>query len=219
MYTKIKNVVVLMLSIIVDLNFEYFEDNMNPPPPLTKMSERPTPIRIVTECNINGHLEINEDALKLILNKSNASPSHELVILSIIGEPWSGKSFLLNMILQYLKSNCDGDWMNKLMKREQPLEGFSWHDRPNLGNHLPPPAGVYAWPEIFNIKCSEDSEKSVSILLLDTVKNSNANSPRGDFNTLDLLIGLISNKIVDNHSHSYEVTILYLFYFIVFYFY
>jgi hypothetical protein len=173
------------------------------------MSERPTPIRLVTECNVNGHLELNEDALKLILNPANPSTSHELVILSIIGEPWSGKSFLLNMILQYLKSNCDGDWMDKLTKGEQPLEGFSWHDRSHLRNHPPPPAGVYAWPEILNIKCSEDSsDKSVSILLLDTVKSSNANSPRGDFNTPDLLIGLISNKIVDNHSHSYEVIII-----------
>jgi hypothetical protein len=171
------------------------------------MSERPTPIRIVTECNVNGHLELNEDALELIFNKANPSTSHELVILSIIGEPWSGKSFLLNMFLQYLKSNCDGDWMNMLINREQPLEAFPWYDRPNLGNHLPPPAGVYAWPEIFHIKCSEDSEKSVSILLLDAVKTSNNHTPGGNFSNLDLLIGMISTQIVDNHSYSYDVTI------------
>jgi hypothetical protein len=172
------------------------------PPALREMNRMANPIRIVTE--FNGLLQINENELKLILNQANASFTSKLVILSIIGKPRSGKSFLLNMILQYLKSNCDGAWMNKLTKRDQPqpLEGFSWQDRPHLGVLEP---GVYAWPEIFHIKCSEpDSDKIVSILVLDTVKNSNHN-PLANFSTLDMLLGLISTKIVDNHLDYFDV--------------
>ena len=82
----------------------------------------------------------------------------EMIIISVTGAFRTGKSFLLNYLLLYLRhleSGAEGDWLTG-----DELTGFTWRRGAD-----PETAGIMAWNRIFRIP---RGDKKVAVLLLDT---------------------------------------------------
>merc|ERR1712131_345685 len=87
--------------------------------------------------------------------------NHKIIIISVTGAFRTGKSFLLNYLLLYLRkleAESNDDW---LTDDHQKLTGFTWRRGAD-----PETAGIMAWNKIFVIPNGEGEK--VGVLLLDT---------------------------------------------------
>ncbi len=82
-----------------------------------------------------------------------------VAMVAVIGPKGSGKSFLTNVIIQYLKQEGEGGWMSSLMTQNGFAEGFSFgsissgkfYDPKSEASCGRSTSGVYLWPEPFLI--------------------------------------------------------------------
>lgn len=114
------------------------------------------PVQIVRPKNGSG-FEICLEAVKKVLQADNVRDK-PAVVVSVAGAPRSGKSFLLNMFLKYLRSNSKEDWLSD---RRVLVEGFPWK-----GGSKRYTTGIWLWNEAFLVKTSQGDE--VAVLLMDT---------------------------------------------------
>jgi len=105
----------------------------------------------------DSRLKLDERVFRQIIE--NAKPP--FVVLSVIGSPVSGKSFLLNYILRYLKANGCGNWMGR---PELPLGGFPWNQDEDESEEL---TGVRMFNEIISISDDYDKNNAPNLVLLD----------------------------------------------------
>nr|XP_039260690.1 atlastin-2-like [Styela clava]XP_039260691.1 atlastin-2-like [Styela clava] len=107
----------------------------------------------------DGHLQLNLDALKRILSNPLIGDK-PISIISVAGQYRTGKSFLLNFFIRYLRKNgwknCDwiGDESTKV------TDGIDWEKGTEAHTK-----GILMWPEIFVV---EDCGNDVVVLLMDT---------------------------------------------------
>eukprot|EP00736_Rhodelphis_marinus_P003744 Rmarinus@m.12542 len=115
-----------------------------------------------------GHnFELDEDALQKIFLKPEVVDT-EVAIISVAGAFRKGKSFLLDLMLRYLRANCGDEWLGDV---EAPLKGFSWR-----GGSERETTGIWIWSEpfILNIPVKEDGcdnekkMKKLAVYLMDT---------------------------------------------------
>nr|XP_039259585.1 atlastin-2-like [Styela clava] len=107
----------------------------------------------------DSHLQLNLDALKIVLSNPLIGDK-PISIISVAGQYRTGKSFLLNFFIRYLRNkgwkNCDwiGDESTKV------TDGIDWQKETEAHTKR-----ILMWPEIFVVK---DRGNEVAILLMDT---------------------------------------------------
>lgn len=112
--------------------------------------------------NGTGQYKFYEDVLQTIFSKS-LDESRKIVSISVTGAFRTGKSFILNYFLRYLKAHYVWhDATNWLGDKNEPLQGFDW-----LASLDPVTNGIMIWPEIFLHDDLANDEK-YAIVIMDT---------------------------------------------------
>jgi len=121
-------------------------------------------IRPVQKEDENGETStsfvLETEKLEKLLMAENVA-NRKIIIISVTGAFRTGKSFLLNYLLLYLRNleaGGDSDW---LADDHNELTGFKWRRGAD-----PETAGIMAWNRIFLIP--NKNEEKVAVLLLDT---------------------------------------------------
>lgn len=121
-------------------------------------------IKPVKKENDNGEtvtsFKLETEVLEKLLLKEDVGDK-KIVVISVTGAFRTGKSFLLNYLLLYLRkleAESNDDW---LTDDHQKLTGFTWRRGAD-----PETAGIMAWNKIFVIPNGEGEK--VGVLLLDT---------------------------------------------------
>ncbi|XP_067418811.1 RING finger protein 112-like [Emydura macquarii macquarii] len=115
------------------------------------------PVQLV-HLDKEGALILDEEALSRWLEQGRMGDA-PICLISIIGEKRRGKSFLMNYLLRWLRSQeaSEGSWMGK---EDEPLEGFEWRmDTQGVTK------GVWVWSQPFWVP---DKGGKVAVLLIDT---------------------------------------------------
>lgn len=96
------------------------EENVQPPLPpslnLQQQQQQPQPLQIiVTGDSDNDFFQLKQDNLQQIIDKIPNPSGTKVAVISVVGAFRTGKSFLLNFFLRYLRSDSspsDGslDW-------------------------------------------------------------------------------------------------------------
>jgi len=165
-----------------------------------------TPIRIVRF--FKNYFEPDPEGLPKIKDIFAVNLPNQFVILSIAGPPSSGKSFFMNLLLQYLRRGGSGDWLNDFTNKREPLRGFVTRD--TLTNNAEfEYEGVYMWPELLTVQSSIEAESQVNhkvpVILLDSVLRITGNLAEKS-KTFDLLKCMMSTKVIINSVGIFEVT-------------
>ncbi|XP_039259587.2 atlastin-2-like [Styela clava] len=107
----------------------------------------------------DGHLQLNLDALKRILSNPLIGDK-PISIISVAGQYRTGKSFLLNFFIRYLRKNGwkNCDWIGN--ESTKVTDGIDWEKGTEAHTK-----GILMWPEIFVV---EDCGNDVVVLLMDT---------------------------------------------------
>ncbi|KAH9382767.1 hypothetical protein HPB48_023326 [Haemaphysalis longicornis] len=113
-----------------------------------------------------------------------------LVVISVAGAFRTGKSFLLNFLIRYLRNQGRDDWMGDA---DSPLEGFSW--RGGCERHT---AGILVWSEVFLVTRPHGDQ--VAVLLMDTQGTFDCQTSFKDVTTIFALGALTSSILVYNIS-------------------
>ena len=136
------------------------------------------PLQIVSTGFDTDQFVLNDDNLNSILNK--VPDGTKVAVVSVVGAFRTGKSFLLNFFLRYLRCSEEGDlsedWMT--MEGEALLEGnlndmssgkkgdghhsFAWR-----GGQERQTTGIWMWSEPF-LRTPKGSSEPLAILLMDT---------------------------------------------------
>lgn len=110
--------------------------------------------------NGKGGYDFHRDVLDQIF-EAVASEKRQIVSISIAGAMRTGKSFMLNFLLRYLKSkySCHpvSDWLGG---KDVPLEGFEWREDLNAVT-----VGILLWSEVFLYDDLSNGEKYAIILM------------------------------------------------------
>jgi atlastin len=102
-------------------------------------------------------LEFNEDALAAVLLQDHVKDK-SVVVISVAGAFWKGKSFLLDFLLRYMATQGNIGSMNN---GNSILEGYSWPEGSKRDT-----AGIRMWSEVFVTGLS--NLEQVAVILLDT---------------------------------------------------
>jgi atlastin len=102
-------------------------------------------------------LEFNEDALAAVLLQEHVKDKR-MVVISVAGALWKGKSFLLDFLLRYMATQGNIGSMNN---GNSILEGYYWPEGSKRDT-----AGIRMWPEVFVTGLS--NLEQVAVILLDT---------------------------------------------------
>lgn len=112
--------------------------------------------------NGTGKYIFHKNVLERMFLKT-AAEQRKIVSISIAGAMRTGKSFMLNFLLRYLKARyVKHDMTQWLGNAEDPLEGFEWREDLDAVT-----VGILIWPEVFLYDDSSNSEKC-AIVLMDT---------------------------------------------------
>jgi atlastin len=124
---------------------------------------------------------LRQENLDAIINK--IPPDMKVAVVAVVGAFRTGKSFLLNLFLRYLRSTQDGDLSQAWMVAEELLEGnmneggWSVVDSDNVrkemsfawrGGQQRQTTGIWMWSEPFIRATSATNDEKVAILLMDT---------------------------------------------------
>ncbi|XP_077534030.1 atlastin-2-like [Haemaphysalis longicornis] len=147
---------------------------------------REVPIAIPLQ---NGGFRFDKEELTRILLRSGVQ-NMPLVVISVAGAFRTGKSFLLNFLIRYLRNQGRDDWMGDA---DSPLEGFSW--RGGCDRHT---AGILVWSEVFRVTRPHGDQ--VAVLLMDTQGTFDCQTSFKDVTTIFALGALTSSILVYNIS-------------------
>ncbi|KAG4078099.1 hypothetical protein HA402_002150 [Bradysia odoriphaga] len=151
---------ILFVFVTVDISF-----------PTTTAQLNIEAVQIVKPTKTHSLQYVKDNKLEEILNSDEIKDRY-VAVVSIVGLVQSGKSFLLNLFLNYLRETYqifnpftnetyESDWMNMNV-----TNGFN-----TTQNRNGTTKGIWAWPEIFihdNITFGTESGNKVAIILLDT---------------------------------------------------
>ena len=116
-------------------------------------------------------LELNSENLASILVK--VPDTHKVAVVSVVGAFRTGKSFLLNFFLRYLRSSKDDDasedsetWMTSEGSKltEGNLNNSTTEDVPSFawrGGQERQTTGIWMWSEPFFRKCGSEKVSSI----------------------------------------------------------
>jgi len=186
-------------------NPEYYESDSRVSVSMGSLSDDLSPIRIVRF--FKDFIDIDDEGIGRMTQQLGSSFSNGVVILSVVGPRESGKSFLLNLLLKYLRAKGKGNWLNDLTKKKEPLRGFFTKDW-NISNSTDL-GGVYLWPERLTVQTSYDEQtqadaKEVPVILLDTVFERNTTDEERR-ELMDVFLCMISSKVIINSFKTFEV--------------
>lgn len=150
------------------------------------------PVQIVHPTVCSGY-QLHKEALRNILHADNVKDK-PVVLISAAGLLRTGKSFLLNFFLQYLRSSRKEDW---LWDRHVAVEGFSWRSGSERDT-----TGIWLWNEPFLVKRSQGDE--VAVLLMDTHGMSDSDTAVQDYMKMFLFSALISSVQIYNITHNIQ---------------
>jgi len=154
------------------------------------MEGRPIQIVLAKE---DHTFELDEEALASIVCQDHVKDKH-IAVVSVAGAFRKGKSFLLDFLLRFLKSNGSADWLGP---EDRPLTGFSWR-----GGCERDTTGILAWSEILMVD-GPDGEK-IAVLLLDTQGAFDSQSTVRDCATIFALSTMTSSIQVYNLFHNIQ---------------
>jgi len=186
-------------------NPEYYESDSRISMNMGSLNEDLSPVRIVKF--FKDYIEIDDVGVGRVTQQLRSSFSDGVVILSVVGPRESGKSFLLNLLLKYLRAKGKGNWLNDLTKKKEPLRGFVTKDR-NSSNSTDL-GGVYLWPESLTVQTSKDEQtqtdsREVPVILLDTIfEHDTTDEERREL--MDVFLCMISSKVIINSFKTFEV--------------
>jgi len=176
----------------------------------TSKEEKLTPIRIVRF--FKNYFEPDPEGFPKIRDIFGENLSNQIVILSIAGPPSSGKSFFMNLLLQYLRCGCCGEWLNGFANTREPLRGFVTRDTfPNNIDFIN--EGIYMWPELLTVQSSIEHKsngnqaeviKTVPVILLDSMLEITGNLAEKS-KSMDVLKCMMSTKVIINSVGNFEV--------------
>ncbi|OQR66810.1 hypothetical protein BIW11_02296, partial [Tropilaelaps mercedesae] len=107
-----------------------------------------------------GQETLNAEELQQLLcgNDENLK-KRKVVVVAVNGRYRTGKSFILNFFIRYLRSNRSPNWLDG--KSDDTVTGFPWkHSRKGVTH------GVLIWPELFELQLP--NREKVAVVLIDT---------------------------------------------------
>ncbi|CAL8069443.1 unnamed protein product [Orchesella dallaii] len=118
-------------------------------------------IEFKNECNEGGaglSLQLNLESLQIVNDSTKGRP---VCVVSVVGPPRQGKSFLLNYIKRALEAmeNDEVDWINSDSKKNT-LSGFCWSTQ-----YEPQTKGIWVWSRAFLV---DGDDNEVAVILMDT---------------------------------------------------
>ena len=174
-----------------DDNFEDSESLLDSPR-VTKTRkpslDKTKPVQIIVRDPNDFHkFRLNEEALEAILTTDEKKSHQPICVLSVAGAFRKGKSFLINLFMNYLKNETLTDEIEML---------FTWR-----GGATRDTTGILAWPELFTIK---RNGQEMSLLILDTQGTFDEESTVRDNATIFALSCMTSSKIIYNISQQIQ---------------
>nr|XP_039272552.1 uncharacterized protein LOC120346791 [Styela clava] len=112
---------------------------------------------LIVRITATGEFKLNIGNLTAVLHNLKCQ---DLAIVSMAGAYRTGKSFMLNFFIRYLRRR---GWNNKNWFGPDHMkiqDGFEWRD-----GSIPHTLGIYVWPEIFYVE--RDGEQ-IGVLIVDT---------------------------------------------------
>jgi len=151
---------------------------------------------------VNGCLVADEENLEKVKAICSLRPFLTLIsIVSIIGEKGSGKTTYTNLLIQNLRHNSTGGWLEKVTKgsyiknQDDKLPGFP------IRNKSQEHSQVGLWPEPFYVK-----HRGVEMMVLVAHVQYTKLDPRSkDVDSLEVFLSLLSSKLVEVHWKNPEV--------------
>ncbi|XP_077972548.1 uncharacterized protein LOC144427343 [Styela clava] len=141
----------------------------------------------IAEITHNGKFKLKIANLTAILEKLKCQ---DLAVVSMAGAYRTGKSFMLNFFIRYLRQRGweNKDWFGPDdMKIQDAFEWSRGADRHTLG--------IFVWPEIFYVK---KDGKQVGVLIVDTQGLfDNGSSPDTNVNIMSISTLLSSHQILN----------------------
>ncbi|XP_077531346.1 atlastin-2-like isoform X1 [Haemaphysalis longicornis] len=134
----------------------------------------------------SGGFHLDESALEVIL-KNDRIQNKPIAVISVAGEYRSGKSFLLNLFIQYMSSEDQINWMANV---DAVFEGFSCRGGSELDT-----CGIWLWSEVFLVPRPENE---VAVLFMDTQGVFDCTTSPKDGATIFTLGALLSSVLVYN---------------------
>ena len=183
-----------------------FIQKMSEDSPISPVIELPTspseeqpikkPIQIIIRDSEDRHkFRLNDEGLRKILTKKDVK-NLPIAVLSVAGAFRKGKSFLINLFMNYLKEN-NSQISGEDKDAEIPML-FSWR-----GGTKRDTTGILAWPELFKLKNSSNG-KEFALLILDTQGTFDDESSVRDNATIFALACMTSSKIVYNLTQQLQ---------------
>ncbi|KAH9382766.1 hypothetical protein HPB48_023325 [Haemaphysalis longicornis] len=155
-----------------------------------EMLEMPRPVQII--CAKQGQsLEVDDEALGRIL-LADTVKDKPVVVISLAGAAGTGKSFLLDFFLQYMRSGCQNDWMGH---PSVSLGGDPWREACE-----PDTTGILLCEEVFLVTRSDGQQ--LAVLFMYTHGACDAISTVGDSARLFALSTMTSSVQVYNLSET-----------------
>ncbi|KAK2709230.1 atlastin-like [Artemia franciscana] len=146
----------------------------------------------IVRANKDRTFSLDEEALARVLHQDHCK-NKPVAIISVTGALRTGKSFLLNFILRYLKKQGRKGWQGP---EDSPLTGFKWR-----GGHERETTGILVWSEVFLIGTPTGE---IAILLMDTQGAFDSESTVKDWATIFSLSAMISSIQVLNLLHNIQ---------------
>uniref|UniRef100_A0A1I8H0U9 GB1/RHD3-type G domain-containing protein n=1 Tax=Macrostomum lignano TaxID=282301 RepID=A0A1I8H0U9_9PLAT len=158
---------------------------------------RPLPLVVsVKERTETGpRFELDAEVLKQMMDLDKLS-SAKVAVISVTGAFRTGKSFLLNFFLRYLRALSRGDTRDWILSEDQLDDGFHWRsgiERHHRDPHLP-----------FFIRKPDGQE--VAVLLMDTQGTFDHQSTQQDCTTIFAFSTLMSSVQILNISQKVQET-------------
>lgn len=144
------------------------------------------PVQIASP-KIDGGFQLDIGALADILLADDVKHK-PAVLISVIGGLRTGKSFLLNLLLQHLSRSEDSDHRSFIASAR---EGFAW--RKGSQRHT---SGIWLWSKAFLVKRPQGDE--VAVLLMDTQGLFGLDTTFEDSLSITVFCTLISSVMVYN---------------------
>lgn len=138
-------------------------------------------------------LYVNEDGLKDILLDENIRDL-PVVVISIAGAYRTGKSFMLNYLLRYLRNGCTDNWF---AEHDVAMDGFPW-SRGSERNTK----GILLWNEVFRVTVTGGQE--VAVVLMDTQGTFDCKSTKAEAIGFFAMSTLLSSVMVYNITKNIQ---------------
>lgn len=153
------------------------------------IDDSPKPVQIIIRDSQDKHkFHLNDEQLKKILTKDPDTKNLPIAVLSVAGAFRKGKSFFINLLMNYLKKNA--------LTTDIPML-FSWR-----GGATRDTTGILAWPELFKLTTTEG--KNFALLIMDTQGTFDDESSVRDNATIFALSCMTSSKVVYNLSQQIQ---------------